>query len=217
MTDLKHEAVPGGEMPIFKTTVAGLGPWCVDFADGEIVTCRTEARAKSIAGITEPLPLNFTLSNITPHVTHTTLWCWECRTPYPAATMTSRLHKSGLTVFTCSSAACRDAAKAADNWSPPHPSEPAPVDEREPVEPVDEDADAIIPGSLFRDMHAAYQAAPALLAREKAAGEEIARLRMALELIASAPAWGAPERWETTPAEVRQLARAALSADGGGK
>lgn len=35
-------------------------------------------------------------------------------------------------------------------------------------------------------------------------------LRDALEKIADAPAWGAPERWETTPAEVRQLARTAL-------
>ncbi|OCJ12512.1 hypothetical protein A6U86_05675 [Rhizobium sp. AC27/96] len=32
--------------------------------------------------------------------------------------------------------------------------------------------------------------------------------REALDKIAKAPAWGAPERWETTPAEVRQLARA---------
>lgn len=37
------------------------------------------------------------------------------------------------------------------------------------------------------------------------------RMRAALEKIASAPAWGAPESWETTPAEVRQLARDALS------
>lgn len=33
----------------------------------------------------------------------------------------------------------------------------------------------------------------------------------ALRRIADAPAWGAPDRWETTPTEVRQLARAALS------
>lgn len=32
-----------------------------------------------------------------------------------------------------------------------------------------------------------------------------------LRRIAGAPAWGAPERWETTPAEVRQLARQAIS------
>ena len=33
----------------------------------------------------------------------------------------------------------------------------------------------------------------------------------ALRKIADTPAWGYPERWETTPAEVRQLARAALA------
>lgn len=38
----------------------------------------------------------------------------------------------------------------------------------------------------------------------------------ALRLIADAPAWGAPERWETTPAEVRQLARAAIAKATGG-
>ena len=38
----------------------------------------------------------------------------------------------------------------------------------------------------------------------------IERLREALEKIEKAPAWGAPDRWETTPAEVRQIARAAL-------
>jgi hypothetical protein len=36
------------------------------------------------------------------------------------------------------------------------------------------------------------------------------RLEEALKRIEAAPAWGAPERWETTPAEVRQLARTAL-------
>ena len=44
------------------------------------------------------------------------------------------------------------------------------------------------------------------------AADEIERLREALQRIADAPAWGAPDRWETTPAEVRQLARAALEA-----
>lgn len=33
----------------------------------------------------------------------------------------------------------------------------------------------------------------------------------ALEAIERAPAWGAPERWEVTPAEVRQLSRAAIA------
>lgn len=33
----------------------------------------------------------------------------------------------------------------------------------------------------------------------------------ALQRIANAPAWGAPDRWEATPSEVRQLARAAAA------
>lgn len=33
----------------------------------------------------------------------------------------------------------------------------------------------------------------------------------ALRRIADAPAWGAPDKWEDTPAEVRQLARAAIA------
>lgn len=40
---------------------------------------------------------------------------------------------------------------------------------------------------------------------------QCAQMRAALQKIADAPAWGYPDRWETTPAEVRQLARAALS------
>lgn len=36
------------------------------------------------------------------------------------------------------------------------------------------------------------------------------RMREALARIERAPAWGAPDRWETTPAEVRQIAREAL-------
>jgi FtsZ-binding cell division protein ZapB len=39
----------------------------------------------------------------------------------------------------------------------------------------------------------------------------IEALEKALRKIADAPAWGAPDRWETTPFEVRQLARAALT------
>ena len=49
-----------------------------------------------------------------------------------------------------------------------------------------------------------------------ALAEENRRLREVLHKIESAPAWGYPDRWETTPAEVRQLARAALSSGGGG-
>lgn len=46
--------------------------------------------------------------------------------------------------------------------------------------------------------------------RIEALNAEVARLREALKRIEAAPAWGYPERWETTPAEVRQIARAAL-------
>jgi hypothetical protein len=38
----------------------------------------------------------------------------------------------------------------------------------------------------------------------------IEQLEAALQTIADAPAWGAPDRWETTPSEVREIARAAL-------
>lgn len=38
-------------MKVFKTTVLGMGPWCVEFPDGEIVTVKTEARANAIARI----------------------------------------------------------------------------------------------------------------------------------------------------------------------
>lgn len=41
---------------------------------------------------------------------------------------------------------------------------------------------------------------------------QLTNARKALTAIAEAPAWGFPEKWETTPAEVRQLARAALEA-----
>ena len=43
------------------------------------------------------------------------------------------------------------------------------------------------------------------------ANARIEALEAALRKIADAPAWGAPDRWETTPAEVRWLARAALA------
>ena len=39
----------------------------------------------------------------------------------------------------------------------------------------------------------------------------IEQLEAALREIANAPAWGAPDRWETTPFEVRERARAALA------
>jgi len=50
--------------------------------------------------------------------------------------------------------------------------------------------------------------APAYVCTE--AADEIERLREALQKIADAPAWGYPEKWETTPAQVRQLAFEAL-------
>jgi len=39
----------------------------------------------------------------------------------------------------------------------------------------------------------------------------VKELEAVLRQIADAPAWGAPNRWEPTPFEVRQLAREALS------
>lgn len=40
---------------------------------------------------------------------------------------------------------------------------------------------------------------------------EVGRLREALEKIEKTPAWGAPDFWQVTPSDVRQLARAALN------
>jgi hypothetical protein len=65
------------------------------------------------------------------------------------------------------------------------------------VEVEEVNRDLVKRGDYYRDK------AEAAEAREKA-------LREALEKIANAPAWGAPDRWETTPSDVRQLARAAL-------
>lgn len=56
----------------------------------------------------------------------------------------------------------------------------------------------------WRDIHLAAEA------REAKLRARIAELEAALQRIADAPAWGAPDRWETTPAEIRQFARAAL-------
>ena len=50
----------------------------------------------------------------------------------------------------------------------------------------------------------------ALKARAESAEAKLAEAVKVMEQIATAPAWGAPERWETTPAEVRQLARKTL-------
>lgn len=46
--------------------------------------------------------------------------------------------------------------------------------------------------------------------RAENAEARIAELEAGLRKIADAPAWGAPDRWESTPFEVRQLARALL-------
>ncbi len=45
-------------------------------------------------------------SNITPHVAHQSLYCWECRVLTPKGRTTARRHSSGLTVFTCDAPAC---------------------------------------------------------------------------------------------------------------
>ena len=50
-----------------------------------------------------------------------------------------------------------------------------------------------------------------LRAREQELEARVVRLESALSRIEQAPAWGYPERWETTPGEVRQLAREALN------
>lgn len=40
----------GGKEPeLFTTTVAGIGPYCVEFPDGEIIHTRTEERQRLIA------------------------------------------------------------------------------------------------------------------------------------------------------------------------
>jgi hypothetical protein len=41
----------GKHTQVFKTTVSGIGPWCVEFPDGEIITTRTEERANQIASL----------------------------------------------------------------------------------------------------------------------------------------------------------------------
>lgn len=68
-------------------------------------------------------------------------------------------------------------------------------------------ADAVerLDAPTLRDRLAAAEAANATLTAQ------VEEMRGALEQIADAPAWGAPDRWETTPAEVRQLARQALA------
>jgi len=47
--------------------------------------------------------------------------------------------------------------------------------------------------------------------RAENAEARIAELEAGLRKIADAPAWGAPDRWESTPFEVRQLARVLLN------
>ena len=55
-----------------------------------------------------------------------------------------------------------------------------------------------------------YAACGHIEAHEAPLLARIAELEAALRQIERAPAWGAPDRWETTPAEVRTLARAAI-------
>lgn len=55
---------------------------------------------------------------------------------------------------------------------------------------------------------------PALTAERDRLAGEVAAMREALQKIEATPAWGHPERFDVTPAEVRQLARAALTNGG---
>lgn len=41
---------------LFKTTVLGVGPFCIEFEDGEIIHVRTEERQKLIARAIEMIP-----------------------------------------------------------------------------------------------------------------------------------------------------------------
>ncbi len=77
--------------------------------------------------------------------------------------------------------------------------------------PADDPAEIV--GDLYSRLEEAL-ASPSPSAEIEALRVENGELRKALEKIAAAPAWGAPERWETTPAEVRQLARTALKTKG---
>ena len=68
-----------------------------------------------------------------------------------------------------------------------------------------------IGGGYDREVHLlAADAAAHRIAHEAPLLARNAELEGALRKIERAPAWGAPDRWETTPAEVRTLARAAL-------
>jgi hypothetical protein len=40
---------------------------------------------------------------------------------------------------------------------------------------------------------------------------DVSEIKAGIQKIADAPAWGAPDRWEQTPTEVRQLARRLLA------
>jgi hypothetical protein len=45
----RDDAASSRDTKLFKTTVKGIGPWCVEFVDGEIITSRDEQRARLIA------------------------------------------------------------------------------------------------------------------------------------------------------------------------
>jgi len=49
VSELQTDFRRKGQPALFTTTVAGVGPYCIEFADGEIITTRTEERQKLIA------------------------------------------------------------------------------------------------------------------------------------------------------------------------
>ena len=83
------------EPKVFKTTVRGIGPWCVEFSDGELVTCRTEQRAKAIAGIRSFI-LDNPASGSTGGLNRTTNTWWRNR----AATAAANSAGTGFNVIT---------------------------------------------------------------------------------------------------------------------
>lgn len=39
------------DIKLFKTTVLGVGPYCIEYPDGEIITTRSETRQQHIASL----------------------------------------------------------------------------------------------------------------------------------------------------------------------
>lgn len=52
----KAESSLHQQAKLFRTDVSGIGPFCVEFPDGEIITTRSEKRQKLIAQAALPLP-----------------------------------------------------------------------------------------------------------------------------------------------------------------